>query len=177
MKEVLNQEAIEEALLRIAEKLKPVISGKTVAFIGLLRRGDIVAERLITLLAEDDSVEFLLGTIDVSLYRDDLAKLEKAPQLLGSHIDFALDDIHVILVDDVLCSGRTIRAALDAITDYGRPQKVELAVLIDRGHRELPIAPNYVGYTLETEKEDLVKVCLDRIDGKESVELKRTQSN
>jgi len=176
MKEVLNQEGIAEALQQIAEQLKPVITGKKVAFIGLLRRGDIVAERLVTLLAEDDTVEFFLGSIDVSLYRDDLNQLEKAPQLLGSHIDFALDDVHLILVDDVLFSGRTIRAALDAITDYGRPQKIELAVLIDRGHRELPIAPDYVGLTLETAKEDRVIVNLDRSEDHESVELHSNHS-
>ncbi len=171
----IDEEGIEEALRKIAEELKPIVSGQTTAFIGLKSRGDSVAERLVTLLAEDDSAELFLGALDVSLYRDDLSRFTNNPSLQGSEIDFPLDDAHVILVDDVLFSGRTVRAALDAITDYGRPKKIELAVLIDRGHRELPIAPNYVGITLETAKEDHVKVFLDTTDNKEGIEVTRAE--
>lgn len=169
----VNETEIEEALEKIAQELRPLISGKTTAFIGLKSRGDEVAERLVTLLAEDDTAELLLGTLDVSLYRDDLSRFTSSPALQGSEIDFPLDDMHVILVDDVLFTGRTIRAALDALTDYGRPSKIELAVLVDRGHRELPISPDYVGLTVETEKQDHIKVFLERADGREAIEMKQ----
>lgn len=169
---VATEEEIADAIERIAEKLKPVVTGKTTAFIGLKSIGDVVAERLVTLLAEDDTATLLLGALDVSLYRDDLSRFSTSPSLQGTEVDFALDDVHVILVDDVLFTGRTVRAALDAITDYGRPQKIELAVLIDRGHRELPIAPDYVGITLETSRNDDVKVFLGHDeDLTESIEL------
>jgi len=169
---IATEEQIADAIEQIAEKLKPVVAGKTTAFIGLKSIGDIVAERLVTLLAEDDSATLLLGALDASLYRDDFSRFTTSPKLQGTEIDFALDDAHVILVDDVLFTGRTVRSALDAITDYGRPQKIELAVLIDRGHRELPIEPNYVGISLETAREDNIKVTLGHDeDLVESIEL------
>ncbi len=172
MSVIVNEEGIGDAIEKIAEQLKPIVAGKTTAFIGLKSRGDIVAERLVTILAEDDSASLLLGALDASLYRDDLSRLRKSPKLQGTEIDFDLDDAHVILVDDVLYSGRTIRAALDAITDYGRPEKIELAVLVDRGHRELPIEPNYVGISLETEKSDNIKVNLaQEEEAVETIEL------
>lgn len=171
MSEVVDEEGIELAMEKMAAALKPVVSGQTTAFVGLKSRGDVVAERLVTLLAEDDSAELLLGTLDVSLYRDDLSRFTSSPALQGSEIDFPLDGAHVILVDDVLNTGRTIRAALDALTDYGRPAKIELAVLVDRGNRELPIAPDYVGVELKTEKEDHVTVYLYGPDEKQGIEI------
>ncbi len=168
---VANEDEIQDALERIAEQLKPIVAGQTTAFIGLKSRGDVVAERLVTLLAEDDTATLWLGGLDVSLYRDDLNRFETSPSLQGTDIDFDLDEAHVILVDDVLYTGRTIRAALGALTDYGRPKKVELAVLVDRGCRELPIQPNYTGITLETCHEDNIKVTLGHGDEEESIEL------
>ncbi len=171
MSVVVDEEGIDQILEALAGRLQEVVTGRRTAFIGLRSRGDAVAERLVTLLAEDDTAELLLGRIDVSLYRDDLSRFSKAPNLLGTEIDFDLNDLHVILVDDVIYTGRTIRAALDALTDYGRPSKVELAVLVDRGYRELPIEPNYVGIQVASEQEDQVKVYLDHPDGKQVVEL------
>lgn len=172
MATVANEDEIQEALERIAEQIKPVIAGQTTAFIGLKSIGDVVAERLVTLLAEDDSATLLLGALDVSLYRDDLNRFDTSPSLQGTEIDFDLDDAHVILVDDVLFTGRTVRAALDAITDYGRPKKIELAVLVDRGgYRELPIEPNYTGINLETSREDNIKVTLGHNIEVESIEM------
>jgi len=168
---VANDDEIQDALERIADELKPLVAGQTTAFIGLKSRGDLVAERLVTLLAEDDTATLLLGALDVSLYRDDLSRFKESPALLGTEIDFALDDVNVVLVDDVLYTGRTIRAALDALTDYGRPSRISLAVLVDRGHRELPIAPNFVGICLETSKEDNIKVHLGHELEHESIEL------
>jgi len=146
-------------------------TGQTTAFIGLKSIGDVVAERLVTLLAEDDTAELLLGALDVSLYRDDLSRFTTSPSLQGTEIDFSLDDVHVVLVDDVLFTGRTMRAALDAITDYGRPKQIDLAVLVDRGHRELPIQPNYVGICLETSREDNIKVTLGHSEEVDSITL------
>ncbi len=171
MATVANEEEIQEALERIAEQLKPIVAGQTTAFIGLKSIGDVVAERLVTLLAEDDTATLLLGALDASLYRDDLSRFTTSPSLQGTEIDFDLDDAHVILVDDVLFTGRTVRAALDALTDYGRPKQIELAVLVDRGHRELPIQPNYVGISLETSREDNIKVSLGYGNEVESIEL------
>jgi len=171
MAAVIDEEGIDKALESMASQLRPVVAGKTTAFIGLKSRGDSVSESLVTLLSEDDSATLLLGALDVSLYRDDLTRFTTNPALQGSEIDFPLDDTHVILVDDVLFTGRTIRAALDALTDYGRPSKIELAVLVDRGNRELPISPDYVGITLETEKEDHVKVFLTPPDDRQEIEM------
>lgn len=171
MAEVIDGEGIDQAVEQMAEQLKAVVAGKTTAFIGLKSRGDAVAARLVNLLAEDDTAEILLGALDVSLYRDDLSRFSENPALQGSEIDFPLDGTHVILVDDVFFTGRTIRAALDAITDYGRPSKIELAVLVERGNRELPISPDYVGVKLETKKEDHVRVFLEGVDEKQAVEL------
>ena len=113
------------------------------------------------------------GVLDISLYRDDLEHLKQNPKLQSSEIPFQMDEAHVILVDDVLFTGRTIRASLDALTDYGRPRKVELAVLIDRGWRELPIEPQFVGCELETARLDRVIVNLEGSDGIDSVELEK----
>ena len=112
-----------------------------------------------------------MGVLDISLYRDDLAHLKSNPKLQGSDIPFAVDGAHIILVDDVLFTGRTVRSAIDALTDYGRPAKVELAVLVDRGHRELPFAADYTGVKLETQRLDYVDVKLKNTDGEDSVEV------
>ena len=136
-----------------------------IALVGIRSRGDEVAERVLTLLAEDDDRELAFGTLDISLYRDDFEHLHDNPKLQESDIPFQLDGTHVILVDDVLFTGRTIRAALDALSDYGRAAKVELAVLIDRGHREMPIQPDYTGITLPTQRLDHVLVSLEQTDG------------
>ena len=144
--------------------------GERVAIVGIRSRGDEVAERVCELLTSA-GVAFDYGVLDISLYRDDLAHLEENPKLQSSEIGFPIDGARVILLDDVLFTGRTIRAAMDALTDYGRPGRIELAVLIDRGHRELPIQPDYVGLTLETDRMDHVLVRLKNTDGEDAVEL------
>lgn len=144
------------------------------ALVGVRSRGDEVAERILSHLAAA-GVDVPMGILDISLYRDDLAHLSSNPKLQGSELPFAIDGAHVILVDDVLFTGRTVRAAIDALMDYGRPSKIELAVLIDRGHRELPFAPSYVGIELETQRLDYVDVKLKQTDGIDLVEV--TQNN
>jgi pyrimidine operon attenuation protein/uracil phosphoribosyltransferase len=121
--------------------------------------------------AVDRGAQARFGVLDISLYRDDYEHLSSNPTLQSSSIDFPVDGSHVILVDDVIFTGRTIRAALDALFDYGRPSKVDLAVLIDRGHREIPVEPRFVGKHLETDRMDRVDVSLEKIDGKDAVEI------
>ena len=164
----LNAEDIAQAIESLAAQIRSRHPEEPITLIGIRSRGDEVAERLCTLLAADDR-ELNFGTLDISLYRDDFEHLRENPKLQGSDIDCPIDDTLVILVDDVLFTGRAIRAALDALSDYGRPGKVELAVLIDRGHREMPIHADFVGISLATERLDHVLVSLEGTDGEDKV--------
>lgn len=170
MKTLLTADQIQQAVEKLTQDIREATQGRPVAIVGIRSRGDAVAERICSLLAEEERKLFL-GTLDISLYRDDLTHLHETPKLQSTEIDFPMDGAHVILVDDVLFTGRTIRAALDALSDYGRPEKIELAALVDRGHREMPIQPNYVGVELKTERMDRVIVSLEESDGKDAVEL------
>jgi pyrimidine operon attenuation protein/uracil phosphoribosyltransferase len=167
---VLDEAAIAEAVENLFRQIRPAAERERVAIVGIRRRGDEVAERVCALLSEA-GIEHDYGMLDISLYRDDLSHLAENPKLQGSEIPFQMDGARIILVDDVLFTGRTIRAALDALTDYGRPGRIQLAVLIDRGHRELPIQPDYVGANLETKRMDHVLVRLKITDGEDAVEL------
>lgn len=166
----MDEAAIGEAVSTLAEQISATAKRGRVAIVGIRSRGDEVAERVCAALTVAE-IEHDYGMIDISLYRDDLAHLAQNPKLQSSEITFQMDGAHIILVDDVLFTGRTIRAALDALTDYGRPARIELAVLIDRGHREIPIQPDYVGITLETARMDHVLVRLKNTDGEDAVEL------
>ena len=170
MNRTLDADAIAQAVETLATAIRARTAGQPIALVGIRSRGDEVAERLCNLLADDDR-ELELGILDISLYRDDFEHLHENPKLQESDIPFPVDGAHIILVDDVLFTGRTIRAALDALSDYGRPGKVELAVLIDRGHREMPIQPDYVGVKLETNRLDQVHVSLETTDGQDRVEI------
>jgi pyrimidine operon attenuation protein / uracil phosphoribosyltransferase len=170
MNRTLEADAIAQAVETLANAIRERTQGQPIALVGIRSRGDEVAERLCNLLADEDR-ELELGILDISLYRDDFEHLHDNPKLQESDISFPVDGAHIILVDDVLFTGRTIRAALDALSDYGRPAKVELAVLIDRGHREMPIQPDYVGVKLETNRLDQVHVSLETADGQDRVEI------
>ncbi len=170
MNRILNADEIAAAVETLADAIRERTQDKPIALIGIRSRGDEVAERLCNLLASEDR-ELDLGVLDISLYRDDFEHLHENPTLQETDIPFALDGAHVILVDDVLFTGRTIRAALDALSDYGRPAKVELATLIDRGHREMPIQADYVGLRLETNRLDHVHVSLENTDGADRIEV------
>jgi pyrimidine operon attenuation protein/uracil phosphoribosyltransferase len=170
MNRTLSADEIAQAVEMLASAIRERNVGKPLALVGIRSRGDEVAERLCNLLAEEDR-ELDLGILDISLYRDDFEHLHENPKLQESDIPFTMDGAHVILVDDVLFTGRTIRAALDALADYGRPAKVELATLIDRGHREMPIQADYVGLKLETNRHDHVHVSLENTDGEDRVEV------
>jgi pyrimidine operon attenuation protein/uracil phosphoribosyltransferase len=171
MSRILGKKEMEAGIAKLAELIRERNGEGPFALIGIRRRGDEVAERVRSVL-KDAGVNPDFGVLDISLYRDDFEHLHEIPKLQGSEIDFPLEGANLILVDDVLFTGRTIRAALDALSDYGRPGKVELAVLIDRGHRELPIQPDYVGIPLETARRDHVYVSLESTDGEDKVEIK-----
>jgi len=171
MEQILSPEEIAAGVDRLARAIREKHRGQPVALVGIRSRGDEVAERVLTILSEDDDWDLAFGVLDISLYRDDFEHLRENPSLQESDIPFPVDGAHIILVDDVLFTGRTIRAALDALSDYGRPAKVELAVLIDRGHREVPIQPDYVGITLDTRRLDHVFVSLEGTDGEDLVRL------
>src|SRR5579863_699871 len=141
------------------------------AIVGIHRRGVHIARRLHAQVSELVAVPVSLGSVDISFHRDDLGRLPQAPVVHATAIDFALDGATVVIVDDVLFTGRTVRAAIDALFEYGRPARVQLAVLVDRGHRELPIRPDYVGKNLPTSLAERVNVSIDEVDGSEQVTI------
>src|SRR5215467_4417883 len=171
-KSVLGPDEIRRALTRIGHEILERTNGAgDVVLLGIPTRGVPLARRLAARLAETEGVEAPVGSLDITLYRDDL-RLRPARTLGHTEVpDSGIDGMVVILVDDVLYSGRTVRAALDALSDIGRPRAVQLAVLVDRGHRELPIRPDYVGKNLPTSKRELVRVLLTEIDGEDAVTL------
>lgn len=140
-----------------------------IVLVGIRSRGETLAQRLAKLLNEIEGAEVPVGALDITLYRDDLSLIAPSPVVHSTEIPFDISDRKAIIVDDVLFTGRTVRAALDAIADLGRPSVVELAVLVDRGHRELPIKADYVGKNIPTSKKELVQVRLKEIDGVDEV--------
>ena len=170
-KTVLDREDVRRTLVRIAHEIVESTGGEGVAVVGIHRRGAVLGARLRDLVAELVGEPVPLGDIDISFYRDDLARREPTaqPVVHASHVDFPVEDTTIVLVDDVLYTGRTVRAAIDALFDYGRPSRVQLAVLADRGHRELPIRPDYVGKNLPTARGERVNVRVEEIDGVDEV--------
>ena len=171
-KVVLHEEEIRRALTRIAhEILERNPDPPTPALVGIHRRGAFLAQRLHGILEELLGAAVPLGDLDIGFYRDDVATRPDAPVLHASHIDFDITGLTVVIVDDVLFTGRTVRAAIEALFDYGRPERVQLAVLVDRGHRELPIRPDYVGKNLPTSRGEHVHVRLRELDGVDEVAI------
>ncbi len=171
-KVVLREEEVRRALTRIAHEIVERNTGEDVpALIGIHRRGAFLARRLQTLLEELLDAEVPLGDLDIGFYRDDVTSRPEAPVLHASHIDFAISGMTVVIVDDVMFTGRTVRAAIEALFDYGRPARVQLAVLADRGHRELPIRPDYVGKNLPTARAEHVHVRIRELDGTDEVAI------
>lgn len=169
---LLHEEDIRRALTRIAHEIHERNPGEPApALVGIHRRGAFLAHRLHALLEELLDQEVVLGDLDIGFYRDDVATRPDAPVLHASHIDFDISGLTVVIVDDVLFTGRTVRAAIEALFDYGRPQRVQLAVLVDRGHRELPIRPDYVGKNLPTSSAEHVYVRLLELDGVDEVAI------
>src|SRR3954451_4513494 len=172
-KVVLDSEDIRRTLVRIAHEIVERRSGEDLAIVGIHRRGAVLATRLHELVGELATGPVPLGDVDISFYRDDLGLRPAGdhPVVHASHIDFPLEGATVVLVDDVLYTGRTVRAAIDALFDYGRPPRVQLAVLTDRGHRELPIRPDYVGKNLPTARAERVNVRVEELDGVDEVTI------
>jgi pyrimidine operon attenuation protein / uracil phosphoribosyltransferase len=137
--------------------------------VGIAARGDDLAKRLAAEIARIEGVEVAVGALDITFYRDDIGLRSEAPEVHETRIPFDITGAAVVLVDDVLFTGRTIRAALDALVDFGRPRSIQLAVLVDRGHRELPIRPDYVGKNVPTRKDEDVIVRLTEVDGEDAV--------
>ena len=173
---VMDAEAVASALHTLAQKVAAGHSDMTsVVLLGILKRGKPLADRLAALIAEMTGTRPPVGALATTLYRDDL-RSGRVPARAGSgetHFDFNVDGVTVVLVDDVLSTGRTIRAALDEVMDYGRPTRIQLACLVDRGHRELPIQPDFLGWSLATEAGDHVSVHLEETDGEDAVLLER----
>ena len=183
-REILDADAFGRTLARLAHELiERSEDVPRVALVGIHRRGVPLAQRLRALVAERSGFEPELGEVDISFHRDDVlvrgraAPLHPQPVVRGTELNFALEGRTCVLVDDVLFTGRTIRAAIDALLDFGRPDRVQLAVLVDRGHRELPIRPDYVGKNLPTALDERVRVELEEIDGRDRVMLERGRSD
>jgi pyrimidine operon attenuation protein/uracil phosphoribosyltransferase len=170
-KVVLDAEDMRRTLVRISHEIVEKTGGSRLAVVGIHRRGALLAQRVRDLVAELVGEPIPLGDIDISFYRDDVATRSQHPTVHASHIDFSLDGMTVVLVDDVLYTGRTVRAAIDALFDYGRPACVQLAVVTDRGHRELPIRPDYVGKNLPTAASERVFVRVEELDGIDEVTI------
>ena len=170
---VLDRDDLRRTLVRIAHEIVEKNPGGRIALVGIHTRGALLASRLHALVGELSGSEVPLGDLDISFYRDDLDSRapDAQPVVHASHLDFELGGRTVVLVDDVLFTGRTVRSAIDALFDYGRPDRIQLAVLVDRGHRELPIRPDYVGKNLPTSRDQRVNVRLEENDGADEVSI------
>lgn len=162
---VMDEDEIERTLVRMAHQILEQNKGcENLALVGILTRGDILARKLTDIIYNIEGVHVPVGSLDISFYRDD-ASISGLPQLHGTDILFNIDNKTIVLVDDVLFTGRTIRAALDALMDFGRPARIQLAILVDRGHRELPIRADFVGKNIPSSLNENVRLRLKDIDG------------
>src|SRR5689334_7883328 len=174
MPQVMDADRMARALTRIAHEILERNRGTSeLALVGIRTRGVPLARRLAHSLRDINGDEVPTGALDITLYRDDLMRHAVGPQpvVRRTEIPFSIDDRRILLVDDVLYTGRTIRAALDALIDFGRPRAIQLVALVDRGHRELPIRPDYVGRNIPTSREQSVQVRLNELDGRDEVEV------
>jgi len=167
---LLDADDIRRALTRIAhEIIERDKGGRGLALVGIANRGDHLARRLAEAIRMIEGVAVPVGVLDITFYRDDIGMKAEAPEVHETRIGFDLNGSTVVLVDDVLFTGRTIRAAMDALMDFGRPRRIQLAVLVDRGHRELPIRADFVGKNVPTRRADDVRVLVTELDGEDAV--------
>jgi len=167
---ILDKEAIGRALMRIAHEILEKTKGtEGLCLVGIRNRGVYLAQRLAEYIKKIENQEVAVGILDITLYRDDLTLVASQPVVHKTEIDFDISDKNIVLVDDVLYTGRTVRAALDALIDLGRPKSIQLAVLVDRGHRELPVRADFVGKNIPTSKTETIEVRLEEADGKDEV--------
>jgi pyrimidine operon attenuation protein/uracil phosphoribosyltransferase len=171
-RQLLSAEEISRTLNRLAHEIVEKSGGaKDLALIGIRRRGVPISERLAKAIRGFAHVDVPVGTLDITLYRDDLSTIGSQPVVQSTDINFAVDDRDLVVVDDVLYTGRTIRAAMNGLFDLGRPRRIRLCVLIDRGHRELPVEASFIGRSVETSDTEIVEVRLQEVDGEDRVIL------
>jgi len=167
--QLMTSDEVTATLNRMADEILKANNGRPVVLIGIQRRGVPMARRMAVRIAEKSQREPQIGTLDINLYRDDLTRVASQPVVQKTEVPPNIDDRDVVLVDDVLYTGRTIRAALDALCDFGRMRTIQLAALIDRGHRELPIEANFIGKKIDTKDNEVVEVKLREIDGEDAI--------
>ncbi len=173
-RQIMTADEIRRATIRLSHEIVEKQAGTDgLLLIGIQRRGVPLAHRIAEAIAEHEGAIVPVGALDITFYRDDLSLVAQQPVVKGTELPSGIDGRTVVLVDDVLYTGRTIRAAMDALVDFGRPQAIRLAVLVDRGHRELPIRADHVGKNVPTSREELVKVHLEETDGEDMVEIER----
>ena len=169
--EIMDESDIDRALIRITHEILEFNKGaEGIALVGIVTRGDVLAQRIAAHIESLENTKVPVGSLDISFYRDDLAS-HLSPEVHTTNLPFDVNGCTIVLVDDVLFTGRTIRAALDAIMDYGRPSEIKLAVLVDRGHRELPIRADFVGKNVPSDANQNVRLFLDDVDGRSTVEI------
>ena len=172
---VMDEGEIQRTLVRIAHQILEHNKGcENLCLVGIVTRGDVLAKHLASIIEEIEGVKPEVGSLDISFYRDD-AVINLAPIVQGTNILFSLDGKTVVLVDDVLYTGRTIRAALDALMDFGRPSRIQMAVLVDRGHRELPIRADFVGKNVPSASNESVRLYLKEIDDESAVKISKVK--
>ena len=170
--EVMDREAMDRALTRISHEIIEKNKGiEDLAIIGIQRRGVPLAKRIAAKIREAEGASPQIGILDITFYRDDLSLLSEHPVVNGTEINFQLDGKKIVLVDDVIYTGRTVRAAINALMDIGRPRMIQLAIMVDRGHRELPIRADYIGKNIPTSKSEVIHVRVDELDGIDEVAI------
>ncbi len=173
-RQIMTADEIRRAVVRISHEIVEKQAGTAgLALVGIRRRGVPLARRIAAAIDENESTTIPVGALDITFYRDDLSLVAQQPIVKGTDLPFDLNGSTIVLVDDVLYTGRTIRAAMDALVDFGRPQAIRLAVLVDRGHRELPIRADHVGKNVPTSREEVVRVHLEEIDREDAVLIDR----
>jgi pyrimidine operon attenuation protein / uracil phosphoribosyltransferase len=171
---IMTADEIRRAVARISHEVVEKQAGtEGLQLVGIQRRGVPLARRIAEAIAENEGARVPVGALDITFYRDDLSLIAQSPIVKGTDLPFDINGATVVLVDDVLYTGRTVRAAMDALVDFGRARAIRLAVLVDRGHRELPIRADHVGKNVPTSREEIVKVRLDEIDGDDGVDIER----
>ncbi len=169
---ILDKDTIGRILMRIAHEILEKNKGtENLCLVGIRNRGVYLAQRLAGCIKKIENKDVLAGALDITLYRDDLTLISASPTVHKTEIDFDITDKNLVVVDDVLYTGRTVRAALDALIDFGRPSSIQLAVLVDRGHRELPVRADYVGKNIPTSQKETVEVRLEEVDGVDEVAI------
>ncbi len=168
---IMTANDMENTLKRITHEIIEKIDLDNAVIVGIKRRGEILAKRINNCIEKFHGIKLKEGALDITLYRDDLSMIDYHPIIRGTELNFDINDKIIILVDDVLFTGRTVRSALDELVDFGRPSAIRLVVFIDRGNRELPIKPDFIGKEIQTNKGDMIEVHVKEIDGDDSVIL------